>query len=132
MLWKLQIFEKTISGMYLGEIVRRVLHRMAEDTRLFGVSVPEKLKTPFSLRYKLLLTNLFNTKFYKVVLVVKHIIWKLIFLKMSFSNLTYLELYSFRTPDICSMHGDSSKDLEVVGSILNDVAGVKHDTIPSL
>lgn len=53
--------------MYLGEIVRRVLHRMAEDTRLFGISVPEKLKTPFSLRYKLLLANLFNTRFYKMV-----------------------------------------------------------------
>ncbi|VVA22430.1 PREDICTED: hexokinase-1 [Prunus dulcis] len=45
-----QIFEKTISGMYLGEIVRRVLVKMAEADALFGESVPEKLSTPFALR----------------------------------------------------------------------------------
>ncbi|KAL9225681.1 hypothetical protein vseg_001575 [Gypsophila vaccaria] len=44
-----QIFEKTISGMYLGEIVRRVILRMAEEGSLFGSSVPDKLRTPFSL-----------------------------------------------------------------------------------
>ncbi|KAL0314586.1 UNVERIFIED_CONTAM: Hexokinase-2, chloroplastic [Sesamum angustifolium] len=44
-----QIFEKTISGMYLGEIVRRVLLKMAEDDKLFGDCVPEKLRMPFSL-----------------------------------------------------------------------------------
>ncbi|KAL3840224.1 hypothetical protein ACJIZ3_024815 [Penstemon smallii] len=76
-----QIFEKTISGMYLGEIVRRVLVRMAEDARLFGDSVPEKLLMPFSLR----------------------------------------------TPDICAMQQDSSKDFEAVGSILYNVAGVNSN-----
>ncbi|KAF8377833.1 hypothetical protein HHK36_031218 [Tetracentron sinense] len=45
-----QIFEKTISGMYLGEIVRRVLLKMAEAGALFGESVPEKLSAPFVLR----------------------------------------------------------------------------------
>lgn len=30
-----------------------------------------------------------------------------------------------RTPDVCTMQQDSSKDLEVVGSILHDVAGVE-------
>ncbi|MQL76421.1 hypothetical protein Taro_008806 [Colocasia esculenta] len=44
-----QIFEKTISGMYLGEIVRRILLKMANTTALFGVSAPEKLCTPFTL-----------------------------------------------------------------------------------
>ncbi|KAG8377915.1 hypothetical protein BUALT_Bualt08G0083200 [Buddleja alternifolia] len=72
-----QIFEKTISGMYLGEIARRVLLRMAKDARLFGDSVPEKLQMPFSLR----------------------------------------------TPDICAIQQDSSKEFEHVGSILYDVAG---------
>ena len=47
----LQIFEKIISGMYLGEIVRRVLLRMAEEAALFGDIVPPKLRTPFILRY---------------------------------------------------------------------------------
>ncbi|XP_077209850.1 hexokinase-1-like [Tasmannia lanceolata] len=45
-----QIFEKIISGMYLGEIVRRVLCRMAEDAAFFGDTVPPKLKIPFILR----------------------------------------------------------------------------------
>ncbi|XP_076895689.1 hexokinase-2, chloroplastic-like [Bidens hawaiensis] len=44
-----QLFEKTISGMYLGEIVRRVLVRMAETGSLFGNYVPKKLQTPFAL-----------------------------------------------------------------------------------
>lgn len=45
-----QIFEKIISGMYLGEIVRRVLCRMAEEADFFGDTVPPKLKIPFILR----------------------------------------------------------------------------------
>ncbi|OIW16925.1 hypothetical protein TanjilG_00134 [Lupinus angustifolius] len=44
-----QIFEKIISGMYLGEIVRRVLLKMAEEG-FFGETVPEKLKEKFILR----------------------------------------------------------------------------------
>ncbi|XP_073020359.1 LOW QUALITY PROTEIN: hexokinase-2, chloroplastic-like [Primulina eburnea] len=73
-----QIFEKTISGMYLGEIARRLLLKMAKEDRLFGESVPEKLQIP----------------------------------------------YSLRTPDICAIQQDSSKDFEVVGSILHEVSGV--------
>ncbi|XP_057977435.1 hexokinase-1-like [Malania oleifera] len=45
-----QIFEKSISGLYLGEIVRRVLCRMAEEAAFFGDIVPPKLKIPFILR----------------------------------------------------------------------------------
>ncbi|GLT49022.1 hypothetical protein SLA2020_226080 [Shorea laevis] len=45
-----QIFEKIISGMYLGEIVRRVLCRMAEEAAFFGDTMPTKLKVPFILR----------------------------------------------------------------------------------
>ncbi|KAJ4827399.1 Hexokinase isoenzyme 2 [Turnera subulata] len=36
--------------MYLGEIARRVLLKMAEEGDLFSKSVPEKLSTPFALR----------------------------------------------------------------------------------
>lgn len=39
-----------ISGMYLGEIVRRVLYKMAEEAEFFGDTVPPKLKIPFILR----------------------------------------------------------------------------------
>ncbi|MED6194970.1 hexokinase A [Stylosanthes scabra] len=42
-----QIFEKLISGMYLGEIARRALLKMAEEADFFGDTVPPKLKTPF-------------------------------------------------------------------------------------
>lgn len=45
-----QIYEKMISGMYLGEILRRVLCRMAEEASFFGDYVPPKLKIPFILR----------------------------------------------------------------------------------
>ncbi|XVF34927.1 hypothetical protein REPUB_Repub18cG0100500 [Reevesia pubescens] len=48
-----QIFEKLISGMYLGEIVRRVLCKMAEEAAFFGDTVPPKLKIPFRLRYRI-------------------------------------------------------------------------------
>ncbi|KAG6509041.1 hypothetical protein ZIOFF_034430 [Zingiber officinale] len=45
-----QIYEKLISGMYLGEIVRRILLRLAKEAALFGETVPEKLQVPFVLR----------------------------------------------------------------------------------
>ncbi|KAI3954739.1 hypothetical protein MKW92_022436 [Papaver armeniacum] len=45
-----QIFEKIISGMYLGDIVRRVLCKMAEEAGFFGDIVPPKLRTRFILR----------------------------------------------------------------------------------
>ncbi|RZC81682.1 hypothetical protein C5167_044266 [Papaver somniferum] len=45
-----QIFEKIISGMYLGDILRRVLCKMAEEAGFFGDIVPPKLKTRFILR----------------------------------------------------------------------------------
>ncbi|MQL87270.1 hypothetical protein Taro_019813 [Colocasia esculenta] len=46
-----QIYEKLISGMYLGEIVRRVLLKMATEATLFGDKIPPKLEIPFILRY---------------------------------------------------------------------------------
>ncbi|GAB4852664.1 hexokinase A [Ancistrocladus abbreviatus] len=45
-----QIYEKMISGMYLGEIVRRVLYRMAREAAFFGDVIPEKLERQFALR----------------------------------------------------------------------------------
>ncbi|KAG5009727.1 hypothetical protein AAZX31_07G117700 [Glycine max] len=45
-----QIFEKIVSGMYLGDIVRRVLLKMAEEVDFFGDTVPPKLRIPFVLR----------------------------------------------------------------------------------
>ncbi|KAI5684409.1 hypothetical protein M9H77_05637 [Catharanthus roseus] len=45
-----RIFEKLISGMYLGEVVRKVLVKMAQETALFGDKLPPKLLLPFSLR----------------------------------------------------------------------------------
>lgn len=43
-----------ISGMYLGEVVRRVLLRIAQEASLFGDVVPPRLEIPFILRYVLL------------------------------------------------------------------------------
>lgn len=44
-----QGFEKMIAGMYLGEIVRRVLQRMSQEADIFGTD-PSKLSNPFILR----------------------------------------------------------------------------------
>ncbi|XP_034695529.1 hexokinase-2-like [Vitis riparia] len=73
-----QIFEKLVSGMYLGEILRRVLLRMAEEAAFFGATVPPKLKIPFILR----------------------------------------------TPDMSSMHHDTSVNLKVVGIKMKEILGI--------
>ena len=49
----LQGFEKMISGMYLGDIARRVLYRIAQDSDIFG-DAAASLSVPFLLRYTLL------------------------------------------------------------------------------
>ena len=41
-----QIFEKMISGMYMGEIVRRILIKLAEHGTLFNGVVTKALRTP--------------------------------------------------------------------------------------
>ncbi|KAG7516707.1 hexokinase-2-like [Solea senegalensis] len=46
------IFEKMISGMYLGEIVRLVLVRLTEDKVLFQGQISSALKTPGSFQTK--------------------------------------------------------------------------------
>ncbi|KAK4764932.1 hypothetical protein SAY86_026022 [Trapa natans] len=56
-----QIFEKLISGTYLGEIVRRVLLKMAREASLFGNRVPPGLKTPYVLRYRVHILVIFLT-----------------------------------------------------------------------
>ncbi|KAM7273368.1 hypothetical protein ACFE04_028032 [Oxalis oulophora] len=48
-----QGFEKMISGMYLGDIVRRVILRMSQEYDIFGPVSP-KLLTPFMLRTPLM------------------------------------------------------------------------------
>ncbi|CAN6326914.1 unnamed protein product [Urochloa humidicola] len=45
-----QIFEKLVSGMYLGEIVRRVLLKIASQSTIFGKVNHTKLTTRFILR----------------------------------------------------------------------------------
>lgn len=54
-LYPCQIYEKLISGMYMGEIVRRVLLKMAQDASLFADNVPPKLEIPYIMRYGFLL-----------------------------------------------------------------------------
>ncbi|XP_027921260.1 probable hexokinase-like 2 protein [Vigna unguiculata] len=45
-----QVFEKLISGKYLGEVVRHVLLKLAKETALFGSTVPPKLMIPYLIR----------------------------------------------------------------------------------
>lgn len=58
----LQGFEKMISGMYLGDVVRRVLLKMAQEAALFGPKVPHKLLEAFSLQYVPLMSHSFTFK----------------------------------------------------------------------
>ncbi|KAH9664129.1 putative hexokinase-like 2 protein [Citrus sinensis] len=76
------IFEKLVSGMYLGEIVRRVLLRMAKEADLFGDTVPPKLMLP----------------------------------------------YLLRSPDMATMHQDTSEDHELVREKLEEVFGITDST----
>ncbi|KAH7520367.1 hypothetical protein FEM48_Zijuj08G0136400 [Ziziphus jujuba var. spinosa] len=78
-----RIFEKLISGMYLGEIVRRVLLKMAQETALFGETVPLKLTIP----------------------------------------------YQLRSPDVASMHQDTSEDYKVIDEKLNEVFGISNSSL---
>uniref|UniRef100_A0A0D9V542 Phosphotransferase n=1 Tax=Leersia perrieri TaxID=77586 RepID=A0A0D9V542_9ORYZ len=48
-----QIYEKLISGMYMGEIVRRILLKMAQEAAIFGDNIPPKLERPYILRFTL-------------------------------------------------------------------------------
>ncbi|KAF9624687.1 hypothetical protein IFM89_012980 [Coptis chinensis] len=45
-----QSFGKIISGKYMGDIVRKVLLKMAEEADFFGDTVPSKLRVPFTFR----------------------------------------------------------------------------------
>ncbi|WJX54206.1 hexokinase A [Trifolium repens] len=78
-----QIFEKLLSGMYLGEIVRRALLKMAEEAEFFGDTVPPKLKKPFILR----------------------------------------------TPEMSSMHHDTTPDLKEVGNKLRDILEISNTSL---
>lgn len=44
-----QGFEKLISGMYMGDVVRRVMLKMAQEADLFGKPIPPKLLQPYTL-----------------------------------------------------------------------------------
>ncbi|KAL2621916.1 hypothetical protein R1flu_002121 [Riccia fluitans] len=44
-----QGFEKLVSGMYMGDIVRRVLLKMAQEAEIFGKPIPPKLMQPYTL-----------------------------------------------------------------------------------
>uniref|UniRef100_M8BVK9 Phosphotransferase n=1 Tax=Aegilops tauschii TaxID=37682 RepID=M8BVK9_AEGTA len=104
-----QIFEKTISGMYLGEIVRRVLARMAQESDLFGHSFADKLAEPFVLRQ---LTR-------------KHDYRTPHLCAMQQDNSEDLgKLNQFVTTS-----SDNSEDLGEVESILHDIIGVNQSSV---
>ncbi|KAG5569664.1 hypothetical protein H5410_059430 [Solanum commersonii] len=106
-----QIYEKMISGMYLGEILRRVLCRMAEEASLFGDYVPSKLKIPFILRPYL------------------HSSILTLFFSMQLVQLKVIYCHTCRTPDMAALHHDESADLKVVGNKLKDILEVPNSTL---
>ncbi|MQL70290.1 hypothetical protein Taro_002587, partial [Colocasia esculenta] len=105
-------FEKMISGMYLGDIVRRVLCRMAEESDIFG-DAAANLSTPFALSllvHKRISKDSFGA----------HI--SLHFLVHSCQNnvLTHYTIFKFRTPVMAAMHEDGSPDLREVARMLEE------------
>ncbi|KAG5566320.1 hypothetical protein RHGRI_002053 [Rhododendron griersonianum] len=104
-----QGFEKMVSGMYLGEIVRRVILRMSEESDSFG-PISSKLSAPFSLRFlspfhrgsacaRALGMNTDGNHYVMVVIV---------------------EELRELTPLMAGIHEDDSPDLREVARILND------------
>lgn len=71
--------------MYLGEIVRRVLCKMAEEALIFGDTVPSKLKVPFILRYKCF-------HFLVVNLLLRFVCSFIIFLSIASPHILFLKL----------------------------------------
>lgn len=47
-----QLFEKMISGMYMGELVRRVVVHLTQEGLLFHGRLSEKMKTPYTFKTK--------------------------------------------------------------------------------
>ncbi|CAL1273094.1 unnamed protein product [Larinioides sclopetarius] len=47
-----QLFEKMISGMYMGEIVRRIVCQLASEGQIFENELSEKFKTPYKFKSK--------------------------------------------------------------------------------
>ncbi|GBL91582.1 Hexokinase-1 [Araneus ventricosus] len=47
-----QLFEKMISGMYMGEIVRRIVCQLASEGQVFENKLSEKFKTPYKFKSK--------------------------------------------------------------------------------
>lgn len=48
----LQLFEKMISGMYMGEIARQIIVEMIEQKLLFKGNTSEKMNTPYAFKSK--------------------------------------------------------------------------------
>lgn len=96
-----------MSGGYLGEIVRRVLLRMSEESALFGDALPQKLTIPYILWY------------------IYCILYSLHFSNYSQVQ-TILRIFqaSFRSPDMAAMHQDISEEREIVNRKLKEVFGV--------
>lgn len=97
-----------MSGGYLGDIVRRVLLRMSEESALFGDILPPKLKTPYILGYLLYFLRLL----YKTIDYNNHCD-----IMQDFPNV-------FRSPDMAAMHQDISEDRDIVNKKLKEVFGV--------
>jgi len=71
--------------MYLGDIVRRVLLKMAEEAEFFGDTVPPKLKIPFIIRYDNLSIQKF-TNFLELDLLSLHLVLTYKFLYLYLAN----------------------------------------------
>uniref|UniRef100_A0A0D9UXR7 Phosphotransferase n=1 Tax=Leersia perrieri TaxID=77586 RepID=A0A0D9UXR7_9ORYZ len=114
------IYEKLTSGMYLGEIVRRVLLNLSLQSGIFGAIDNSKLKTHFHLRcspYSAIPAQ-------KTVLpsAEKSILYFKLDTKISVDVI-------YRTPHISAMHHDETPDLKVVAEKLHQALEITDTSL---
>ncbi|KAL0460935.1 UNVERIFIED_CONTAM: Hexokinase-3 [Sesamum latifolium] len=126
-----QGFEKMISGMYLGDIVRRVILQMSQESDVFG-PVSSKLHVPFILRCDLILSLALSLHAYNIV-------W-LHICNHGFSFLMLLLHQVFKRSDGClgigkivilthlmaAMHEDDSPNFTEVARVLKDTLEIPN------
>ncbi|KAM0877052.1 hypothetical protein ACQ4PT_035763 [Festuca glaucescens] len=100
-----QIYEKLTSGMYLGEIVRRVLLKLSLQSAIFGEIDHTKLKTHFHLRYQMLPTS-----------------------SLTCEDKSGFMLYA-GLPHTSAMHHDETPDLKIVEEKLEETLGISGTSL---
>ncbi|PKI40939.1 hypothetical protein CRG98_038676 [Punica granatum] len=118
-----QIFEKLISGTYLGETVRRVLLKMAQETLIFGKKVSDELKTPYVLSSSDMAAMHQDTSEDREVVAEKLVnIFKVRYWQIKFKYLSVAYLFSSHIGNLSQITDTTSTAREIVAEVCDIVA----------